>query len=139
MNYEVAPTQTLNDIWYASYMLNPSKGGLQWGIEMNGGAQLTDTATKPAGEWSRLSFLTYIKREGRNTIYISNLKSDAAEIGMTTQVKAPIYINLTQMFGAGNEPSTVKEFERICRINNIDLETYHQYDTGSNIELIMPM
>lgn len=59
--------------------------------------------------------------------------------GTTMDVKELMAFDLTQMFGLGNEPSTVEEFERICMINGIDLDTYQPYDSGSNRLLIMPM
>ena len=136
--YAESPLQTEGDVWYASYMINPSKDNLTWGIEMCGGRQLTD-GVKPANVWSHTSYITTVKNTNRNAIYISNLKNTttAVDIGMTAKTKAPYYINLTQMFGAGNEPSKA-EFERICALNGIDLTTYQPYDTGSDRWLIIP-
>jgi len=58
--------------------------------------------------------------------------------GETCQFKNTMFIDLTQMFGVGNEPVTVEEFERICAINNINLTTYQPYDEGSDRWLIIP-
>ena len=58
--------------------------------------------------------------------------------GTTLEAKDFMMFDLTQMFGAGNEPSTVEEFEHICEINGIDLTTYQPYDTGSDRWLIIP-
>ena len=60
-------------------------------------------------------------------------------VGTTLEMKNFMAFDLTQMFGLGNEPSTVEEFERICQLNGIDLDTYQPYDTGSNKLMIMPM
>ena len=38
--------------------------------------------------------------------------------------------DLTQMYGAGNEP-TITEFERQCNLNNISLDANLPYDTGT--------
>lgn len=61
------------------------------------------------------------------------------DAGTTMDVKELMAFDLTQMFGLGNEPSTVEEFEKICQINGIDLDTYQPYDTGSNRCIIMPI
>lgn len=58
--------------------------------------------------------------------------------GTTMDVKELMAFDLTQMFGLGNEPQTVAEFEHICEINGIDLTTYQPYDTGSDRWLIVP-
>ena len=135
----VSPNQIVDEIWYGSYMLNPSKSGLSWGIEMCGGVQLNCTSNTPSGEWTHVSAIAKAQRTNRGILYIANLKTTkGSDIGMTAQAKAPIHINLTQMFGAGNEPSTVAEFERICAINGIDLTTYQPYDEGSDRWLIIP-
>lgn len=63
---------------------------------------------------------------------------DVITEGDTMEVKNLMAFDLTQMFGAGNEPSTVAEFERICAINGIDLTTYQPYDEGSDRWLIIP-
>lgn len=58
--------------------------------------------------------------------------------GTTMDVKELMAFDLTQMFGLGNEPQTVAEFEHICEINGIDLTTYQPYDEGSDRWLIVP-
>ena len=58
--------------------------------------------------------------------------------GTTMDVKELMAFDLTEMFGLGNEPQTVEEFERICEINGIDLTTYQPYDSGSDRWLIVP-
>lgn len=58
--------------------------------------------------------------------------------GTTLEAKDFMMFDLTQMFGLGNEPQTVAEFERICALNGIDLTTYQPYDAGSDRWLIIP-
>lgn len=58
--------------------------------------------------------------------------------GTTLEAKDFMMFDLTEMFGLGNEPTTVSEFERICALNGIDLTTYQPYDTGSDRWLIIP-
>lgn len=59
-------------------------------------------------------------------------------IGTIRKIKNVMLFDLTLMFGAGNEPTTQAEFERICEINGIDLTTYQPYDEGSDRWLIVP-
>ena len=63
---------------------------------------------------------------------------DVIDTGDTLEVKNLMAFDLTQMFGLGNEPQTVAEFEHICEINGIDLTTYQPYDEGSDRWLIVP-
>lgn len=51
-------------------------------------------------------------------------------IGDVTQSTC-ILINLTKMYGAGNEPLTTEEFEADCALNGIDLTQYQEYDEGT--------
>lgn len=67
---------------------------------------------------------------------ISNISEIVA--GTIFEVKNLMAFDLTQMFGAGNEPTTVEEFEHICAINGIDLATYQPYNEGSDRWLIIP-
>ena len=59
-------------------------------------------------------------------------------IGTKLECNMLMAFDLTQMFGLGNEPQTVAEFEHICEINGIDLTTYQPYDEGSDRWLIVP-
>lgn len=58
-----------------------------------------------------------------------------AVIGETCTVRNFMYIDLTQMFGEGREPS-LSEFKRLCILNGFDLATYHDYNTGTIIKWI---
>lgn len=53
----------------------------------------------------------------------------ASGVDATGLVFKPMLIDLTQMFGAGNEPSTVAEFEALFPLN------YYAYNTGSLLNL----
>lgn len=52
-----------------------------------------------------------------------------ASVGDSEQIKCPVVINLTTMFGAGNEPTT-EQFEQQCLLNGVDLESPIPYNTG---------
>lgn len=51
--------------------------------------------------------------------------------GVVKKVKNPVLVDLTLMFGAGNEPATVEEFEHLCAINGVDLTKPQAYDEGT--------
>lgn len=59
--------------------------------------------------------------------------SSYVSVGDVCLVRNPMMVDLTLMFGAGNEPKTAAEFEHQCQINDIDLYIYHPYDTGTEI------
>ena len=76
--------------------------------------------------------------EGRIATFSSS--SDTVQMSMRvvagtyTFVIIPQIIDLTLMYGEGNEPSTVDEFKRQCTLNGIDLSVYHTQDiTGTVI------
>ena len=110
-----------------------------------------NNANIPANEWTHLiGFIsdrpetppssatdTIIKRF-KPTMQGTNGDISTITVGTTMEVKNFMAFDLTQMFGLGNEPSTVAEFEHICEINGIDLTAYQPYDTGSDRWLIIP-
>ena len=51
------------------------------------------------------------------------------------QAKKLMVVDLTLMFGAGNEPTTVAEVKRLCKLIGKDLDTYQEYNTGEVIEV----
>ena len=138
---KVGASQTEGDIIYVSYMLNPSVGRLTWGAEFGNNNQLTFNynLSIDANKWIRISGMAACKGTKSNYAYFSYCRGSQSNIqtGMTCQTKAPIEINLTQMFGAGNEPETVEEFERICILNGINLNEYQPYDTGTEVEWLI--
>ena len=129
---KVGTLQSSGQIWYVSHMVNPSLSGYNWGVEFAGGRQDYCISNAPANTWSQASSVNSYYRGTRNYTYIGNCKNAASQItiGMTVQCKSPILINLTQMFGAGNEPSKAR-FEALCALNNIDLTVYHAYNEGT--------
>lgn len=119
--------QVDGDIWYGSYMVNANEE-TQWCGEFASGVRSAIKKTFPANTWNRWSaFQTATER--KKPFYFPYCETTT--IGMTAQAKAPIWINLTQMYGAGNEPLTVEEFEHQCEINGINLNEYQPYTTGT--------
>ena len=116
---------TSGDKWYISYMLKPSVQSW-WGYEVNS-AGTGYSIEIAANIWKRISGVLTMNRTIDSNIYIPNVKNTVV-IGMNCEIKAPILINLTQMYGAGNEPTTSAEFERQCELNGIDLCNFIEPD-----------
>lgn len=124
------PPITQNNKYYASYIINPEYQG-SFGIEYAAGQQLAGTEMQcPANTWTRRSFVQYGRANANGAMYIPFPSGYPEGITPRFQVKSPIYINLTAMFGPGNEP-TKAEFERLCEINNIDLTQAYSKDAGT--------
>lgn len=102
-----------------------------WGAEYNGGLQESAIVNEEADTWYQCSTSNIYWRGTRNYAYINYYRGGITEhTGMVAQVKSPLMINLTQMFGLGNEP-TKEEFEEQCILNGIDLTSALPYDEGS--------
>lgn len=97
-----------------------------------------------ANTWTDLfGFIRDNRTEGKKitrfkVCYGGTVNDGTIPVGTVLEVKNFMAFDLTQMFGLGNEPSTVEEFEHICEINGIDLTTYQPYDQGSDRWLIIP-
>lgn len=68
--------------------------------------------------------------QGRNNVRIyfptkNNDENDSFEVGDTIEISDVMLIDLTKMFGAGNEPSTLEEFEALFP------EDYYPYNEGT--------
>lgn len=131
----------LNRYYYLSYEYCTDFAGKIGGTV--GGQYLTNyVKTTQANVWDRFSGVVKRTESGNFDNYVVYLgwfnDSTGIEIGSTCKMRNPIAIDLTQMFGEGNEPTTRAEFELICEINGIDLTIYKPYDTGSNRWLIIP-
>lgn len=124
------PPITKNNIYYASYMINPEYQG-SFGVEYAAGQQLSGIDIQcQANTWTRRSFIANGRNDANGAMYIPFPSGYPEGITPRFQIKSPIYINLTAMFGLGNEP-TKAEFERLCEINNIDLTQAFPKDTGT--------
>lgn len=114
---------------YFSYMLLPSFAA-DWSVEI--ASAIEPGISFPANQWSRYRVITTISGSGTSQKairpYFPNLRTTNSAVGDTATVKAPIYINLTTMFGAGNEPTDIDAFEDELRLNGIALDEYHERD-----------
>ena len=87
-----------------------------------------------ANVWTKLKGISNSLSNGTSRIYTIYPKNGVVEEeGSVCQVKNPMLVDLTQMYGAGNEPTTVEEFERQCALNGINLNVFQPYDSGTEI------
>lgn len=122
----------IGQVWYGAYMLNPDFSTGLWSIDFCNIVHPMRVAAD-ANVWIRLSG-TSIATQERTAgyhMYISNIRNSSAHpSGHSAKVKRPVLVNLTQMYGAGNEPDT-EEFERQCVLNGVDLTAPLAVDTGT--------
>lgn len=131
----------LNRYYYLSYEYCTDFVG-KIGGTVGGQYLMNYVKTTQANVWDRFSGIVKRTEGGNFNNYVVYLgwfnESTGIEIGSTCQMRNPIAIDLTQMFGAGNEPTTRAEFEKLCAINGIDLTTYHPIDSGTEMYWIIP-
>ena len=132
---DTAPTVQTDHIYYLSYMFNAQIDGAMFSAEWGGGLLAPETPSI-ANTWVRISDLNNGKKNGYGVVYFLNYRGGTViSTGFSALAKSPLYVDLTKMFGAGNEP-TLAEFERQCRINGIDLTASHPQDSGTTREWI---
>ena len=114
-------------------MLKPSVQTV-WSVEVNN--NVGNEKIIPAGVWSRYSTRYIMTRSENANIYLPNARTATADcnilLGANCEIKAPILINLTQMFGTGNEP-TIAEFESQCALNGINLFEFQETNTNGKV------
>lgn len=123
--------------YYCSYMIN-SNFNFSVGVEFCGGVIPTPIETG-MNTWVRFSAIGTAIKNGEFPVYFGNLR-DGGPITINQScilLKSPLYIDLTQMFGAGKQPN-INEFEAQCALNGIDLTQSYSQDLGSKKTWILP-
>ena len=123
--------------YYCSYMIN-SNFNFFVGVEFCGGVIPTPIETG-INTWIRFSAIGTAIKNGDFPIYFGNLR-DGGPITINQScilLKSPIYIDLTQMFGAGKQPN-LQQFEAQCQLNGIDLTQSHEQDLNTPKNWIIP-
>ena len=129
----------LNHVYYISYMLCPDFQG-EFSVEWLHSIIPTQVIFN-ANQWGRFSFLQKkTNDDNASYIYLPNLRnSSPVAAGNICKFKSIILIDLTQMFGEGNEPQTKDEFEWQCQNNGIDLKKSYPRDlNGTQREWYIP-
>ena len=87
----------------------------------------SDLRNVPANTWQTVNALHTVVTGGTETLTFCyfTTSQDNYELGDQYQIKNCYCVDLTQMFGAGNEPATVEEFTALFPL------PYYKYDAGS--------
>lgn len=117
---------------YASIMLKPSFTNARFALEFAGTSDRAVYADAPANVWTRHGKIAVDATSTRNSrLYVPEfIYQHGPSAGDTEQLKSLIVVNLTTMYGAGNEP-TAAEFERQCALNGIDLTEAQAQTSGT--------
>lgn len=82
------------------------------------------------GQWSNISYIVTCTSETTRYPYIGNSLGSQIVSGDTIEIKNLMIIDLTAMFGSGNEPTTVDEFRALYP------DSYYPYNTGELRNLV---
>lgn len=83
-------------------------------------------------EWGTYSHIVAGKQDRNSTTYCPRLSANPFPEGTIAKTKNVFEVDLTLMFGAGNEP-TKEEFEILCVKNGIDLNKAYPYNEGTEM------
>lgn len=118
-------------VYYFSYMLNPDFDGV---FSVDYAGDIPDGKAYPKNVWGRYAAI-HAKSGGDETkwtIFPNLRSSDEVVTGSTCKMKAPYMIDLTMMYGSGNEPD-IETFERELRLNGINVNEFSaQNISGEN-------
>lgn len=82
------------------------------------------------GQWSNISYIVTCTSETTRYPYIGNSLGSQIVSGDTIEIKNLMIIDLTAMFGTGNEPTTVEEFRALYP------NSYYPYNAGELRNLV---
>lgn len=108
---------------YTSHYIKPNQDGTYFSVEFSGGTIGSPSILAPKDEWTHISYTGPALETSDWPVYYGNRRGGTyatALNGTYVLLKAPIYVDLTLMFGAGNEPDK-ETFEKQCTMNGIDL------------------
>lgn len=122
-----------DDIIYSSFEIKQPENDTTWGSETTNRQNTMNHV--PANTWTKIAFIVNSNSTNgvANFILPECWSTNNVYVGLICQIRKPLIINLTQMFGEGNEPSTAAEFEALCSRNGIDLTQYQPYDEGTQM------
>ena len=126
----VAYSMRAGDIFYTSFMLNTETEGQSFTIFLFAQSRVGAYMGVVANTNQLYHGLIVSNANGQSTSSIIGLagkQNTGNDVGKKTKIWAPLIVNLTKMFGAGNEP-TLTEFEAQCALNNIDLTQQQAYN-----------
>ena len=105
------------------------------GTTLSFGGNIINYHALTAGVWTDLKEIATVQNDSDSyRLYLD--RAVARPIGTTLDVKNMMCIDLTLIYGAGNEPSTVEEFESWLA-QNVGLQSYYPYNEGELIPVKM--
>lgn len=117
---------------YASNIVYPSREGhiMYFYAEVSKGYSFYACKAK-ASDGLTYSPIVKVTNDGLSTPLIAFYKNDGSnfEAGEEITIKNVVLFDLTQMFGAGNEPDTVEEFKALFPDN------YYEYNPGQLVSM----
>ena len=121
--------------YYVTATVKSTSNEIQVGSQNSGGSKPTASAfpTKNhsgSGEWEKFQYIVNGGAVGSSYYAFVVLDMRTSDWD-NVYVKDIMLFDLTQMFGSGNEPATVEEFEKLFP------EPYYEYDTGTLLNLEM--
>lgn len=125
----VAFTTIENHVYYLACEFKPATDGYPYvrnNVAFSNASPFGSTVT-PAGQWGSYKNIVRVPEgKGGPAWYFGQggVNTSSIAIGDSIAFKNMMCIDLTQMFGAGNEPSTVSEFQALFPAS------YYAYNTG---------
>ena len=111
-------------VYYLSYMINPDNwDGMIFGAEYaTYSTTVSESHVITSNKWNRISFIhtNDSTKTTANTFLGIRRGGPNAYEGATIKMRYPVLVDLTLMFGEGNEPD-LETFETQCVINGVDL------------------
>ena len=129
---KTAPTALGQSKLYIAFDVHPSFTTL-CSPEIYGVTLPTKSVT--ANQWTRLSWIHLLTASSSTTSYnvrelLPVVRTSGAQIGSTVDIKNELYVDLTKMYGRGNEPD-IETFELELRLNGITMQT--EYDQSGTL------
>ena len=111
--------------YFVAVKVNPSVD-IEYRCHLSNDANGIAIVTLQANKWSRVSLVSTLMETSYGKAFFGMPKK--VSVGDTIQLKEFEVTDLTQMFGAGNEPSTYEEY--LDRISHYHIEDTYAYNAG---------
>lgn len=112
--------------YYCRFQCSTNNASVDVGIDAANIAWLRSQNVS-VNEWGTYSYIVTGERNRNSNTYCPRLSSLSGISGFIAKVKNILVVDLTRMFGSGNEPSSV-EFETLCAQNGLDLNQPYPYN-----------
>lgn len=111
--------------YFVAVKVNPSVD-VEYKCHLSNDSNGAAIVTLQANKWSRVSLVSTLVQTGYGKAFFGMPRN--VSVGDTIQLKEFEVTDLTQMFGAGNEPTTYEEY--LDRISHYYIEDAYAYNAG---------